>query len=119
MTNLLTLCLFFAIATYLVAGENLFDCPDPTLATQLVCDKDISEDGFFLTVKSKEITCPDSILNSIPITCIDIRDLDSDNRGGSVKVKDGGINYNQVTVELTSKLGQGLHFNVKVYGQSA
>ncbi|XP_060529345.1 uncharacterized protein LOC132703848 [Cylas formicarius] len=117
MANLLTSCFFLVTATFLVAGENLFDCPDPTLATQLVCDKDLSEDGFFLTVKSKEITCPDSILNSAPITCIDVRDLDSD--GGSVKLVDGGLNYNQVTLQFTSKLGQGLHYNIKVYSQGA
>ncbi|XP_075217667.1 putative salivary secreted peptide [Lycorma delicatula] len=63
------------------------------------------------------VTYPNHGSSNTTINYIRVINLKVDGTGGFPRLIKGGIGYHNVTIQLTSKLNHGLHFNINIYGK--
>ncbi|XP_045463395.1 probable salivary secreted peptide [Harmonia axyridis] len=110
--------LIFAVLLSLGLCSNMphdyNDCPDPTKAATMVFEKQVQRAGRWFSIIEDTISFPEVGVNKDPITCIMVKDLAKDGKGGYATV-DGNVGGYNLKIKLRSQVGQGLHFSVAVY----
>jgi len=114
------LLLFVALVVLVKSGRargmphDFNDCPDPTKAATLAFEKQVQRAGKWFGIIEENISFPEIGVNKDPITCIMVKDLAKDGKGGYATV-DGNVGGYNLKINLRSQVGQGLHFSVAVY----
>ncbi|ENN80002.1 uncharacterized protein LOC109534183 [Dendroctonus ponderosae] len=110
---IVVICFTFLVQVSL-AEHNIRQCADPTQAAHILCQKDIKDGAKFLQIIKEVVDCPESGINTYPITCILVTNQLGDD-GGDAEIVSGGIGYTSVEISMTSKLSKGLDYHMEIY----
>ncbi|XP_066254041.1 uncharacterized protein [Euwallacea similis] len=104
----------FCVVNFGNAAHSIDQCADPSLATTLICSKDIKESGKFLKVLEEVIDCPESGVINHKITCIKVTNKLGED-GGDAEIVSGGVDYYNVEISLISQRSKGLDYHIEIY----
>lgn len=106
--------LILLVSTCSGKRNNDFGCDASKIGDRLLAEKSVAKSFRFLRRVSATISFDASPWT---INCVHAVDQWSGGRGGYAQIVGGGLGQRHVTVKITSRIGRGFYFIVRIYGQ--